>query len=30
MRLSNEEKLKMLLEHLEQGMTIYELAKRKD
>jgi transposase-like protein len=30
MRLSNEEKLKMVLEHLEQGVTLHELAKRYD
>jgi transposase len=28
MKLSNEEKLKMVLEHLEQGVLLYEFAKR--
>jgi transposase-like protein len=30
MRLSNEEKLKLISEQLEQGVPLYELAKRYD
>jgi transposase-like protein len=30
MRLSNEEKLKLVLEHLEQGVPLHELSKRYD
>jgi transposase-like protein len=30
MRLSNEQKLKLVLEHLEQGVPLHELSKRYD
>jgi len=30
LRLSNEEKVKMVLEHLEEGVPLHELANRDD